>query len=157
MSSTKSMKLETLNAEQSALIPKVKEDWVRFCLGGDTSINRELAMDGIRWIYGKAKLKSPFVIFVDGPYACQVAVWFLRAWLKNKNMAQVGDQVRDQVRDQVYSTSYWGIKVTLGLPIKHWFFDFLKLGVMIVFVQGKVKVFGKKGKFLGEYDEADFK
>ena len=70
---------------------------------------------------------------------------------------QVWDQVRDQVRDQVYSTSYWGIKVTLGLPIKHWFFDFLKLGVMIVFVQGKVKVFGKKGKFLGEYDEADFK
>ena len=58
--------------------------------------------------------------------------------------------------DQVWATSYWGIKVTLGLPIKHWFFDFLKLGVMIILVQGKVKVFGKKGMFLGEYDRKDF-
>jgi hypothetical protein len=41
--------------------------------------------------------------------------------------------------------------------MNHWFFDFLKLGVMIVFVQGKVKVFGKKGKYLGEYDMEDFK
>ncbi len=68
---------------------------------------------------------------------------------------QVGDQVGDQVWDQVWATSYWAIKVTLGLPIKHWFFDFLKLGVMIVFVQGKVKVFGKKGKYLGEYNQKD--
>jgi hypothetical protein len=72
---------------------------------------------------------------------------------------QVGDQVRDQVGDQVraqeYSTSYWAIKLTLGLPIKHWFFDFLKLGIMIVFVKGKIKVFGKKGKYLGEYDSKD--
>jgi len=69
---------------------------------------------------------------------------------------QVGAQVRAQVGAQVMATSYWAIKVTLGLPIKHWFFDFLKLGVMVVFVQGKVKVFGKKGKFLGEYDKKDF-
>jgi hypothetical protein len=73
---------------------------------------------------------------------------------------QVRDQVRDQVWgqvwDQVYSTSYWAIKVVLGLPIKHWFFDFLKLGIMIVFVQGKVKVFGKKGKFLGEYSRKEW-
>jgi len=85
--------------------------------------------------------------------------------------AQVGDQVGDQVRDQVgaqvwdqvgdqvwaqmWAVSYWGIRVTLSLPIKHWFFDWLKLGVMVVFVSGKAKVFGKKGKFLGEYDEKD--
>ena len=80
-----------------------------------------------------------------------------------KKLAQVGDQVWAQVRAQVwaqvraqqYATSYWAIKVILGLPIKHWFFDFLKLGVMVVFVKGKVKVFGKKGKFLGEYNEED--
>jgi len=95
-------------------------------------------------------------------------VW---AQVRAQVRAQVGDQVRDQVRDQVwaqvraqvwaqvraqqYATSYWAIKVILGLPIKHWFFDFLKLGVMVVFVKGKVKVFGKKGKFLGEYNEED--
>src|SRR3990167_3968902 len=69
---------------------------------------------------------------------------------------QVWDQVWDQIGDQVWATSYWAVKITLGLPIKHWFFDFLKLGVMILFVSGKVKVFGKKGKFLGEYDEEEF-
>ena len=77
---------------------------------------------------------------------------------------QVGDQVWNQVRNQVWdqvwnqvgATSYWAVKMTLGLPIKHWFFDFLKLGVMVVFVHGKVKVFGKGGKYLGEYDESEF-
>ena len=64
-------------------------------------------------------------------------------------------QVWDQVRDQEYSTSYWGVKVALNLPIKHWFFDWLKLGVIIVIVNKKVKIFGKKGKFLGEYDERE--
>ena len=70
--------------------------------------------------------------------------------------AQVGDQVWDQVGDQVRAVSYWGIKIALSLPIKHWFFDWLKLGIIVVFVQGKVKVFGKKGKYLGEYDKKDF-
>ena len=76
---------------------------------------------------------------------------------------QVWDQVRDQVRDQVWdqiwdqvgAVSYWGIKVALSLPIKHWFFDWLKLGIMVIFVRGKAKVFGKKGMYLGEYDEKD--
>ena len=84
-------------------------------------------------------------------------VW---AQVRDQVWAQVRDQVwaqvRDQVWDQVWATSYWAVKVTLGLPIKHWFFDFLKLGVMVVFVKGKVKVFGKKGKYLGEYNESDF-
>ena len=65
-------------------------------------------------------------------------------------------KVWDQVGGQVWATSYWAIKITLELPINHWFFDFLKLGVMVVFVKGKVKVFGKKGKYLGEYNESDF-
>ena len=68
---------------------------------------------------------------------------------------QVGDQFWDQVWDQVWTTSYWAIKIVLGLPIKHWFFDFLKLGIMIVFVKGKAKIFGKQGKYLGEYFEKD--
>jgi hypothetical protein len=66
--------------------------------------------------------------------------------------AQVRDQLWDQIRDQVWATSYWAVKCILELPIKHWYFDFLKLGVMIVFVDGKIKIFGKKGKYLGEYE-----
>ena len=70
---------------------------------------------------------------------------------KHKKLAQVGAQVWDQVG----AVSYWGVKVSLGLPIKHWFFDFLKLGIMIIFVKGKIKVFGKNGKYLGEYNQSD--
>ena len=70
---------------------------------------------------------------------------------------QVSYQVRYQVRDQVRATSYWGVKIALDLPVKHWFFDFLKLGVMIIFVKDKVKIFGKKGMYLGEYDESEFR
>ena len=68
---------------------------------------------------------------------------------------QVGIQVWIQVGDQVGTTSYWAVKIVLGLPIKHWFFEFIKLGIMIVFVEGKAKIFGKKGKYLGEYNEKD--
>src|SRR3990167_3484002 len=81
----------------------------------------------------------------------------VRAQVGDQVWAQVRAQVGDPVGDQVYSTSYWAIKVQLGLPIKHWFFDFLKLGVMIVLVKGKVKIFGKEGIYLGEYDETDLK
>ena len=72
---------------------------------------------------------------------------------------QVGDQVWNQVGDQVWNqvgaTSYWAVNVYFELNISHWFFDFLKLGIMIVFVQDKAKIFGKKGKYLGEYDQKD--
>jgi hypothetical protein len=60
------------------------------------------------------------------------------------------------VWNQVRITSYWAVNIHFNLGISHWFGDLLKLGVMIIFVQGKIKVFGKKGKFLGEYDKKDF-
>ena len=81
----------------------------------------------------------------------------VRNQVRNQVRDQVWNQVRNQVRDQVWNQvgaiSYWAVKIVLGLPIKHWFFDFLKLGVIIVFVKGKAKVFGKKGKYLGEYSQ----
>ena len=77
------------------------------------------------------------------------------AQVRDQVWAQVRAQVWAQVRDQVGATSYWGVKIALNLPIDHWFFNFLKLGVIVVFVKGKVKVFGKGGKYLGEYDESE--
>jgi O-acetyl-ADP-ribose deacetylase (regulator of RNase III) len=68
---------------------------------------------------------------------------------------QVWNQVRDQVWDQVWATSYWAVNVEFSLGLSHWFYDFLKLGVMLIFVQGKIKVFGKKGVFLGEYSKEE--
>jgi hypothetical protein len=81
----------------------------------------------------------------------------VRNQVRNQVWNQVGNQVWNQVRNQVGATSYWAIKLYFGLPISHWFGDFIKLGVMIIFVNGKIKVFGKKGKYLGEYDEKDLK
>ena len=68
---------------------------------------------------------------------------------------QIWDQIWDQVGDQVWATSYWAINIHFDLGISHWFGDFLKLGVMVIFVNGKVKIFGKKGKYLGEYDQKE--
>jgi hypothetical protein len=61
------------------------------------------------------------------------------------------------VWDQVLAVSYWAINIHFDLGIKHWFGDFLKFGVMLIFVNGKVKVFGKNGKYLGEYGEEELK
>src|SRR5687767_1326198 len=82
--------LTNLSTEQEALIPVVREEWIKFCLGGNTEINCKVAAEGIRWIYGLSKLDAPFVIFVDGPMACQYAIWFIKAMLKDKKLtAQV--------------------------------------------------------------------
>lgn len=81
----------------------------------------------------------------------------------SRSLSQVWGQVRGQVRDQVWgqvgdqvgTASYWALNIYFNLGISHWLGEFLKLGVMVIFVNGKVKVFGKKGKYLGEYDESE--
>ena len=66
--------------------------------------------------------------------------------------AQVGDQVGDQVRAQVWVCAYQVIKDFFRLDYDHPAFDLIRLGIMVVNVLGKVKVFGKNGKFLGEFE-----
>jgi uncharacterized protein YaaW (UPF0174 family) len=120
--------LSKLTKEQKNLMVEVMDEWIKFCLGGDTTINRKDAIDGIRWIYGLAKKKSPFVIFVSGPMECQWACWFLKAYFKDNERisawfskindkirsnfgsdvlcqvrSQVNDNVREQIHDQVYA------------------------------------------------------
>ena len=75
----------------------------------------------------------------------------------NQVRDQVWNQVWNQVGNQVWAVSYWAVNLHFELGIKHWFGDFLKLGVMVVFIDGKVKFFGKKGKYLGEYSEEELK
>jgi hypothetical protein len=81
-------------------------------------------------------------------------VW---AQVRDQVGAQVGDQVWDQVWaqvwDQVWVFAYYAIKLFLDLPYEHPAFDLVRLGIIVVTVDGKVKVFGKDGKFLGEFDE----
>ena len=78
-------------------------------------------------------------------------VW---AQVRAQVWAQVGDQVRDQVGNQVWAQvgaiAYFAIKLFLDLPYEHPVFDLIRLGVIVVNVNGKYKIFGKNGKYLGE-------
>ena len=101
-------KIDTLTSEQTELISEVRESWIKFYLAGDSGLNRESASNGIRWLYGLAKLKPPFIIFVDSPMACQYASSVVKAWLGNgiifdQVSSQVCSQVDSQVFDQVIS------------------------------------------------------
>ena len=150
------MKITKLTPEQEAQIPGWVKKWVDIGLSTEPA-DFEAATEAALKAYALCNLKKPMVVLRMGsPYAATVGGALAWQMLRSLRPDQVRAQVRAQVGDQVWATSYWAIKMTFGLPIKHWFFDFLKLGVMVVFVQGKVKVFGKNGKYLGEYDEKDF-
>lgn len=102
----------------------------------------------------KEKMKEPIKMVWDQVLA---QVWY-QVWAQVVAQvgAQVRDQVWDQVRDQVWATSYWAVNIHFELGCSHLFGDFLSLGIMPIFMNGKMKVFGKKGKYLGEYDMSEF-
>uniref|UniRef100_A0A6M3LIZ8 Uncharacterized protein n=1 Tax=viral metagenome TaxID=1070528 RepID=A0A6M3LIZ8_9ZZZZ len=86
-------------------------------------------------------------------------VWTqVRAQVRDQVEAQVGAQVwtqvraqvRDQVEDQVGVIAYYAVKLFMGIPYEHPAFDLVRLGIVVVNVNGKYKVFGKNGKYLGE-------
>ena len=67
--------------------------------------------------------------------------------------AQVWAQVGAQVRAQEYICGYYAVKEFMNLDYDHPAFEYIRMGVMVVSVNGKLKVFGKGGKFLGEFDD----
>ena len=71
-----------------------------------------------------------------------------QVWDQVKN--QVGNQVWNQVWDQVWAIASFAIKLLFDLPYEHPVFDLIRLGVIVVNVNGKYKIFGKNGKYLGE-------
>jgi len=77
----------------------------------------------------------------------------LGAQVGNQLGAQVRDQVWAQVRDQVMVCACYAVKEFFNLDYDHPAFDLIRLGIMVVSVMGKFKVFGKNGKFLGEFDQ----
>ena len=90
-------KLTELNAEQTAMIATVRDEWINRmakCQPTDDDAVRE----GVKWVYSLANLDEPILIMVDSPMAAQIAANMLKL---NQVRDQVGDQVRGQVRDQV--------------------------------------------------------
>ena len=70
--------------------------------------------------------------------------------VRDQVRAQVGDQVWDQVWDQVRVCGYLALKEFMNLDYDHPAFDLVRLGIIVIYVDGKHKVFGKNGKYLGE-------
>jgi hypothetical protein len=85
----------------------------------------------------------------------------VRARVRDQVWDQVRDQVWDQVRaqvraqvgDQVWMTAYFAVKEFLNLDYDHPAFDLIRLGVIVIKVSDRFKVFGKNGKFLGEFKD----
>lgn len=67
--------------------------------------------------------------------------------------ASVGDSVWDSVWGQSAICGYHAINKFLKLGIEHPAFDLVELGVIVVQAGGMVKVYGKKGRLLGEFTE----
>ncbi len=76
--------------------------------------------------------------------------------IRGQVWGQVGDQVWGQVWDQVWGQVWvcacYAVKMFMALGYDHPAFDLIRLGVIVINVFGKFKVFGKGGKFLGEID-----
>ncbi len=89
--------IEKLSKKQEALIPVVRDKWIRKMFDGDV-VNRKLATAQIEWLYSFSKLGKPIIIFLDSPLGAQVGANMLSSISQR---AQVGDQVRDHVGDQV--------------------------------------------------------
>ena len=69
-----------------------------------------------------------------------------------KRLLAILKRVRDQVRAQVYTISYFAVKEFLNLDYEHPGFDLIRMGVIVVKINKKFKVFGKNGKHLGNID-----
>ncbi len=82
------------------------------------------------------------------------AVW---ASVRDSVGASVRASVWASVGNQSYIAGYLAIKDFMHLDYEHPAFSLIRMGVIVVVVDGKVKVFGKAGKFLGEFDEAEIK
>ena len=132
---TKKFKAEDYNPYQAEKLPSLKEI-------------KEKMKEPIEVVGDQIRYQIRYQVGAQVLDQVRVQVWYQVG-------DQVLDQVGDQVLDQVWAVSYWSVNTHFELGVSHWFGDFLKLGIMPVFIGGKMKVFGKKGKYLGEYDEKD--
>jgi len=63
----------------------------------------------------------------------------------------VGASVRASVGDYSYICGCFAIKEFFNLEYEHPVFDLIRMGVMVIIVNKKAMVYGKYGKFLGEF------
>ena len=74
---------------------QVREEWIDFALINNEPLDIPKAKEGIKWLYGLAKLPEPTYIVMDSPLGCQMAANILKG-------KQVWEQVWKQVWEQVW-------------------------------------------------------
>jgi len=100
----------------------------------------------------------------DSVYA---SIWpFIGNFVRASIWNCVGDPVRASVRasfwncvgdptgDSVVIISYYAIKLFMNFEYEHPVFDLIRLGIIVIKVDNKFKVFGKNGTFLGEFNDS---
>jgi len=61
--------LNKLSKNQEELKIKIKEEWINYCLSGNSELNYEDAELGIKFIYDKIKKPKPLIMVADSPIA----------------------------------------------------------------------------------------
>src|SRR3990167_5784932 len=117
------MKIETLTPEQEALIPIVRDEWIKFCLGGDCLIEKEKAKKGIEWVYSLANLSAPkFIAFAEGPLAAQIIARVFPDTCKAVSMKMdkqsVEQSVDQSVRQSVAQSVWQSVDQSVGQSVR---------------------------------------
>ena len=64
--------LNKLSPQQEKLSKEMADEWIKFCLNGDCSIDEKEAISGINFLYELTDVKKPKeVLIVDDPFAAQ--------------------------------------------------------------------------------------
>ena len=91
-------RLDTLTADQAALLPVVRDEWLAHGLSCDLADRPEVER-AMSDAYRVAKMDPPKItVWLDGPFTGMVGACLLAS---GQVWGQVRDQVWDQVRDQV--------------------------------------------------------
>lgn len=65
--------INELTPEQKKLMYKVRDEYIKFALGGDTSVDKAAVEKGLKFLYGLIKKPMPQVVYRGSPLGCQTA------------------------------------------------------------------------------------
>jgi rhodanese-related sulfurtransferase len=70
--------LKKLTPEQVLLAIQVRDEWLNHVFKSDIPLDKELAIEGVKWLYSLAKMPTPYVVVLDSPRSCQIAANILK-------------------------------------------------------------------------------
>ena len=95
--------LKKLTPEQVLLAIQVRDEWLNHVFKSDIPLDKELAIEGVKWLYSLAKMPTPYVVVLDSPRSCQIAANILKKETLFQVEEQVWNEVGAQVRAQVWN------------------------------------------------------